>query len=133
MFIFLVNGFAVSSFSIFVSAAKIGANISNILNFQSKFTLWHIKLNGYIWKNGKLKLLLIKRSYLVYCSLEMRRRLMQPKLYYKGFYSAWEETSHNPLKEELQKLFPKCVCYWYSLLRWMFFIPCDILYKFILT
>ena len=35
-----------------MSATKIDRNTTNILNwyFQNKFTLWHIRLNIYIWK-----------------------------------------------------------------------------------
>ena len=35
-----------------MSAENVGRNTTNILNcyFQNKFTLWHIRLNIYIWK-----------------------------------------------------------------------------------
>ena len=35
-----------------MSATKLGGNTTKILNFifQNKFTLWHIRLNTYIWK-----------------------------------------------------------------------------------
>ena len=36
--------------------------------------------------------------YLVFFSLEIQRRLVQIKVYYKLCYSVWKETSHKPLK-----------------------------------
>ena len=35
---------------------------------------------------------------MVFSSLEMQRRLIWTKLYYKLLYSVWNETSHKPLK-----------------------------------
>lgn len=75
---------------------------------------------------------------MIFFSLQMQRRFIQSKLYYKFFYSAWKETSHKPLKLAVAKTFSQSVCCWYSLLRWIFFIPCSnwktlFLYKFIVT
>ena len=47
---------------------------------------------------GKLNLLTIKSTYLVFSSRERQRRPIQIKVYYKLFYSVWKETSHKPLK-----------------------------------
>ena len=66
----------------------------------------------------KLNLLLINSVYLVFSSLEMHGRLKQTKVYCKFVGSNWKETTYKLSKEE-------CPCYWYNLLRWMFFIPCD--------
>ena len=87
---------------------------------------------------GKLNLLLINSTYLVFPSQEMQRKLLQTKLYYKFFYSVLKEASHKPSKKRAARLFPKSVCYWYSLLRWMIFVPYDnwktyFLYKSIVT
>ena len=35
---------------------------------------------------------------MVFSSLEMQRRLIQTKVYYKSFYSVWKETPHKLLK-----------------------------------
>ena len=43
-------------------------------------------------------LLPIKSFYLVFSSLEMQRRLIQTKVYYKLFYSVRKEKSHKLLK-----------------------------------
>ena len=45
---------------------------------------------------------------MVFSFLEMQRRLIQTKVYYKPFCFVW-----------------KCVYHCYNLLRWMFFTPCD--------
>ena len=56
-------------------------------------------------------------------SLDMWKRLMQTKVY-KIFYYIWKERTHQSLKScSCKKLFLQCVCNWYNLLRWMFFIP----------
>ena len=46
---------------------------------------------------GKLNLLPIISSFLVFSSQEMQRRLIQIKVYYKLFYSVSKEASHKPL------------------------------------
>ena len=46
----------------------------------------------------KLNLFLINSVYVVISSLEMQRRLVQTKLYYKSFYSTSKETSHKASK-----------------------------------
>ena len=52
---------------------------------------------------GKLNFLSKTKIYLVFFSLEMQRRLMQTKVYYKLCYSVWKETSHKPLKSSRRK------------------------------
>ena len=66
--------------------------------FQTKFTLWYIKLNICMWK---LNLLLTNSICLVVSSLEMQRRLIQTKF----FYSASKETTHKPSKVAAAKNF----------------------------
>ena len=46
----------------------------------------------------EINFLPINSIYLVFSSLQMQRRLMQAKVYYKTFYSVGRETSHTPLK-----------------------------------
>ena len=88
---------------------------------------------------GKLNLLLINSIYVVFFSLEMRRKLMQIKIYYSFFSSAWKETSLKLLQVAPAKnLFPSVyvigtTCFdEYFLIRvmieWQYFI-----YRFIVT
>ena len=62
------------------------------------------------------------------------RRLMHTKVYYSQ-----KKPLTNLQKQQLQKTkILQCVCYWYNLLRWMFFVPCDswkslLLYELIIT
>ena len=46
----------------------------------------------------KTKFLLINSIYMVFSSLEMQRRLIITKVYYKPFYSFWKRMPHKPLK-----------------------------------
>ena len=67
-----------------------------LLFFKNKFTLWHIRLNIYIWK---INFTSHKQYLLVLSSREMQRiRLTQTKVYYKLVHYVWKETSHKPLK-----------------------------------
>ena len=47
---------------------------------------------------------------LILSSLEIQRRLLQFKTYYKLFYSVWKETSHKPLKVAAAKKYFPSVC-----------------------
>ena len=63
---------------------------------------------------------------MVFFPLEMERRIIQTKLYYKCFYSVWKKWLTNFQNKHLQRtLFVTFVCYRLNLLRWMFFILCD--------
>ena len=46
-------------------------------------------------------------------------------VYHTFFYFVWKETTHRPLSDNSKNPFLQCVCYWYNLLRWMFFILSD--------
>ena len=46
----------------------------------------------------KTKFLLINSIYMVFSSLEMQRRLVITKVYYKPFYSVWKRMPHKSLK-----------------------------------
>ena len=73
---------------------------------------------------GKLNFYPITRIFFVFFSLEMQRKLLQTKVYYKLCYSVWKETSHKLLTvSTAKKVFPKSVYHWYNLLRWLLFIP----------
>ena len=59
----------------------------------------HFDTSDKISTNRKyLKNFLITSKYLVFFSLEMQRRLVQTKVYYKLCYSVSKETSHKPFK-----------------------------------
>ena len=62
---------------------------------------------------------------MVYSFQEVQRRLIQT-IVYKKFFLLWKETTHKPWKAVIAIAFFQCVYYWYNLLQWMFFIPCDI-------
>ena len=47
---------------------------------------------------GKLNFYHITSIFFVFFSLEMQRRLLQTKVYYKLYCSVWKETSHKHLK-----------------------------------
>ena len=52
---------------------------------------------------------------------------MQTKVCCIFLYSVWKETNDlETLKcSSCNKLFLQCVCHWYGLFQWMFFILCD--------
>ena len=62
---------------------------------------------------------------LIVSSLEILRRLIQTKVYYKYFYSVSKETTHKPSSSSCEKIFLQCAYHRYNLLRWMFFILFD--------
>ena len=71
-------------------------NCNLILNcFFSKenYTLAHKTKSTY----GKLNFPPISSIYLIFSYLEIQKRLIQTKAYYKLSYSFWKETSHKPL------------------------------------
>ena len=69
--------------------------------FRNKFTLWHVRLNIYIWK---IKFSSHKQC-LVFSSLEMQRRLILTKVYYKHFYCLKRKVSQTLKSKQLQKSF----------------------------
>ena len=80
---------------------------------------------------GNLSLLLMYGIYLVFSSLEIQRRLIQTKLYYHFLLLCLKRNVSQTFKSSnCNKLFAKFLCYWYSLLWWMFFILCDNWKKF---
>ena len=67
----------------------------------------------------KLILLLMTNIYLNFFETHTDQNIL------KWFYSVWKERLANFKSSSCNKLSPQCVCYWYNLLLWMFFIPCD--------
>ena len=84
-----------------MSAAKIGGNTTILLFwttiFQNRFTLWHIRLNIYIWKTKFSS----HKQYLFDLLLSRnvnKTHTDQSNQSDKLFYSVWNETSRKPLK-----------------------------------
>ena len=72
--------------------------------FFKTFTLWHIRLNIYLWKTRFFS----REQYLFDLSyLEMQRRPIETKAYNKLSNSVWKERSHKLLKvANAKKPFP---------------------------
>ena len=110
---------------IFVSATKIGRNTTNILNcyFQNKFTLWHIRLNIYIWKT---KFTSNKQCFPGHLFSRNAKKTHTDQSIVQAFLLCLKiNVSWTFKSSSCKKLFPKLVYHWYNLLRWIFFIPCD--------
>ena len=92
---------------------------TNILNcYFSKLTvLWLIKLNIYMWKTK-----FTSQQYL--CCLLFSRNVQNKSVLHFSC-TLWKKPGSQTFKcSSSNKPFLQCVCYWYSLLRWMFFILC---------
>ena len=103
---------------IFVSATKISENVTNIWNcyfsnqiysltYQTKFTSHKQYLCGLLFYRN------VKRTHAGQTILYFF--VLSPKR------NDWQTFKCN----RSNKPFLQCVCYWYDLLRWMFFILCD--------
>ena len=121
-----------------MSAIKIGGNTTNILNcyFQNKFTLWHIRLNIYIWKT---KFTSNKQCFSGHLFSRNAKKTRTDQSILQAFLLCLKINVSRTFKSSSsKKLFPKLVYHWYNLLRWIFFIPCDnckqyFLHKWIIT
>ena len=121
----------------FCACHKIGENTINILKcFISKHTYTlHVKLNIYILE---AKFTFRKRYLFVPFFSRNVKRIYADQSIYKFSYPAWKVMRHTFKSSSCKKLFLQCVCYWYDLPRWMFFILFDnrkisFLIKFIAT
>ena len=76
------------------------------------------------WRSscGKLNFLPISSIFLVFSSLEMQRRLIQTKVYYKLFYCLKRNVSQTFKSSSCKEVFLRCVHHSYNLLLRMFFI-----------
>ena len=109
-----------------MSATKIGEKTINILKLMFFTINLYVVTSNQISTYRKLNLPLTSSIYFVFLPLEIQNRLEQTKVYHAFSYFVWKETSHKPLKVAAAiNPFLQCVCYWYNLLRWMFFILCD--------
>ena len=74
---------------------KIGENTSNIFNyfFQNKLTLYHIKLNIFIWKTK-----FTSHEQYLFVPLLFRNLKMTntDQIMYRLSYSVWKVTTHKP-------------------------------------
>ena len=73
----------------------------------------------------KLISLFITNIYLAFSCLEMYRRVIQTKVTKMFLLCLKRKDSQTFKKSSCKKLSTLCVGYWYNLLRWMFFTPCD--------
>ena len=74
----------------------------------------------------KPNLPLTSSIYLVFLPLEMQGKLKQTKVYHMFVLLVLKETNDKSSKSGSSKNpFLQCTCYWYNLLRWMFFILCE--------
>ena len=108
-----------------MSATKIGGNTTNILNcyFQNKFTLWHIRLNIYIWKTKFTSNKQYFSGHLF--SRNAKKTHTDQSILLTFLFYLKINVSRTFKRSSCKKLFPKLVYHWCNLLRWIFFIPCD--------
>ena len=80
-----------------MSATKISENTTNILNcyFQNKFTLWHIRLNTYIWKT---KFTSNKQFFSVLFFSRNAKKTDTDQSILQTFLLCLKKNSHEPLK-----------------------------------
>ena len=109
-----------------MSATKIGENTTNISKLQFFTINLHFVTSNQLSKYGKLNFPLISSVYFAFFPLEMQRRLKQIKVYHTFSHFVWKKNDPQTFKSGSSKNpFLQCVCYYYNLLRWMFFILCD--------
>ena len=91
--------------------------------FLNKFTLRHIKSNIYIWKTKFVShKQYLFRSFTSRNTKKTRTDQSIPRL----FLCCLKRNDPQTFKSgSCENPFLQCVCYWYNLLRWMFFILYD--------
>ena len=83
---------------IFVSATKIGENITNILKLLNFTINLHLFPSNQIPTYRKLNLPLTSSICFAFLPLEMQNWLEQTKIYHVFSYFVWKETTHKPLQ-----------------------------------
>ena len=112
----------------FASVTKIGENTTNILKLLFFTINLHFVTSNQISTYRKLNLPLTSSIYFVFLPLEMQKKTQTDQSIPRVFLLCLKTATHKPLKVAAAKTIfssAMCVCYWYSLLRWMFFILCD--------
>ena len=105
-----------------MSTTKIGKKATNILKLLFYPVNSHFVTSIQISTYRKLNLPLIRSIYFVFLPLEMHKRLK----YTTRFLTLSEKNDQQTFKSgSCKNPFLQCVCYWYNLLRWMFFILSD--------
>ena len=102
-----------------MSATKIGGNTMKILNcyFSKSFTLWHIRLNIYIWK---IKFSSHKHYLFGLLFSRNAKKTHTDRSILPTFLLCLKRNVSQTLKSSsFKKVFPKCVYQGYNLL------PCD--------
>ena len=108
-----------------MSATKIGENTTNISKLLFFTINLHFVTSNQISTYRKLNLPLTSSIYFVFLPLEMQKRLKQTKVCHALSYFVWRNDPQAFKSGSWKQSFLQCVCYWYNLLRWMFFILCD--------
>ena len=95
---------------------------SKLIFFQNKFTLWHVRLNIYIWKTkfSSDKHYLFGLLFSRNAKKTHTDQSILPTFILCLKRNVWQTLKGSSCKE----VFPKCVYHGYNLIRWIFFIPC---------
>ena len=83
---------------IFVTATKIGENITNILKLLYFTINLHFVTSNQAFTDGKLNLPSTSSIYVAFLPLEMQKWLQQIKIYHTFSYFVWKETTYKPLQ-----------------------------------
>ena len=111
---------------IFVSTTKIGRNPTNILKLLYFTINLHFVTSNQIFTDRKLNLPFTSSIYVGFWPLEMLKWLKQIKNIPCFFLLCLKRNNPQTFTSASWKNpFLQCVCYWYNLLWWMFFIVCD--------
>ena len=109
-----------------MSATKIGENTTNILKLLFFTINLHSVTSNQISTYRKLNLLLTSSIYFVFWPLEMQKKTRTDQSIPRVFLLCLKRNDPQTFKSgSCKNPFLQCVCYWYNLLRWMFFILCD--------
>ena len=114
-----------------MSATKIGENTTNILKLLFFTMNLHFVTSNQLSTFRKLNLSLISCVYFAFFPLEMQKRLEQSSIRCVQsipcvFPLCLKRNNPQTFKSgSCKNPFLQCVCYYYNLLRWMFFILCD--------
>ena len=103
-----------------VSATKTGGNSTNIWNCY--FSLWHIRLNIYIWKT---KFSSLKQHLFVLLFSRNAKKTHTSQSILQVIYSVWNERSHKVLKYQLEEYLSKVCISLIKLASRNAFNPCD--------
>ena len=109
-----------------MSTTKIGENTTNILKPLFFVINLHSVTSNQIPTYRKLNLPLTSSIYFVFWPLEMQKKTRTDQSIPRVFLLCLKRNDPQTFTSaSCKNPFLQCVCYWYNLLRWMFFILCD--------